>query len=178
MKSSQIKVIRDIAFVITNALKEKCLVIQQYESYSTNSVYIKLDYGVLNSIRISDHKGKKHLKYKYNLIIGGIDNIIEDKFIRYYFGENSVYALINQVLFDRQFKIRKYGMGGYISFMKKNKQEKGNTEGFWKHATIIHDNSNSAEHIEAESGIRAMTEWQLYSGQISLDDLDDKYPWN
>ena len=48
-------------------LLEKGFIVQRYDSVTTNSIYLKLDYGMCNSIRISDHKGKKHLSYMYNL---------------------------------------------------------------------------------------------------------------
>lgn len=127
-----------------------------------------MDYGVCNSIRISDHEGKKHLNYRYNLIIGEIDNIIQDKFIRYYFSEKSIDALINQILFDRKLKIKKYGKVMYINFMMKNKRKKENTEGFWKNAKTIHDNIG---HNEAESDIN-----ESLNGRIAYN--YKKYPWD
>lgn len=36
-----------------------------YKSMSSESHYIKVDCGVAHSIRISDHRGKGHLAYKY-----------------------------------------------------------------------------------------------------------------
>ena len=83
--------VKNKADAIVSILKDKGFVIQRYDAYSTDSVYLKLDYGVCNSIRISDHEGKKHLCYRYNMIIGGENNIVEEKYIRYYFNENKVY---------------------------------------------------------------------------------------
>lgn len=37
---------------------------------TTNSVYIRFEDPRMCSIRLSDHAGKKHLKYKYNLLSG------------------------------------------------------------------------------------------------------------
>ncbi|MBM7715323.1 hypothetical protein JOC94_002310 [Bacillus thermophilus] len=53
------KELQETADYIIARLKKKGIVIQRYDSYSTNSIYLKLDYGVSNSVRISDHKGKK-----------------------------------------------------------------------------------------------------------------------
>ena len=72
--------------------------------------------------------------------MNGENNIIEDKYIRYYFNEDSIDNLINQILFDRMTKVQKYGKKNYISFMSKNRTENAlNTEGFWKQARIIND---------------------------------------
>ena len=62
------KAIRDLAAYVCDRLAGK-VVIHRYDAYSTNSVYLKFDYGVGNSLRISDHKGKKHLAYRFNIIL-------------------------------------------------------------------------------------------------------------
>ena len=56
------KKIRDLAAYVCDRLDGKVL-IHRYDAYSTNSVYLKFDYGVANSLRIADHAGKKHLAY-------------------------------------------------------------------------------------------------------------------
>ena len=62
--------LKEIAQYLENKLLEQGFIIHRYDSYSTNSIYLKLDYGVMNSIRISDHKGKQYLSYKYNIECG------------------------------------------------------------------------------------------------------------
>lgn len=161
-----------LANQLINRLKTECLVIQRYNAYSTDSIYIKLDYGVLNSIRISDHEGKKHLKYRYNLIIGCADNITEDEYIRFFFNEDSLQALVNQILIDRKLKVKKYGMGQYIKFMEKNKLNKSNTEGFWKHAIIVYNNQPG--HTEAVYSDTSCSD----IGKFSEEDLFGPLPWN
>ncbi|WP_181879268.1 hypothetical protein [Levilactobacillus brevis] len=44
--------------------------VMRYDAYSTNSVYLKLDYGLLYTLRISDHPGKRYLAYRFNVIRG------------------------------------------------------------------------------------------------------------
>ena len=56
-----------LADFITGQLIREGFVVQRYDSCTSDSIYLKLDYGVCNSIRISDHQGKKHLKYRYNI---------------------------------------------------------------------------------------------------------------
>ena len=62
--------LKEIAIYLENKLLEQGFIIHRYDSYSTNSIYLKLDYGVMHSIRISDHKGKSYLSYKYNIEYG------------------------------------------------------------------------------------------------------------
>ena len=53
--------IYSIADYIVDSLLTYGFTIQRYNAYKTSSVYLKLDFGVCNSIRISDHDGKEHL---------------------------------------------------------------------------------------------------------------------
>jgi len=121
-------------------LSKNDFTIQKYESHSTSSVYVKLDYGVCNTIRISDHPGKGHLKYRYNLIVGGQCNILEDNdFIRYYYSENDTELLLQQILFDRITKINRYGKRNYYKYMYQNQKEKKGEKGFWQDAKLVHE---------------------------------------
>lgn len=49
----------DVAAAVIKRLIGK-VVIHRLDAYSTNSIYLKFDYGIVNSLRISDHEGKKH----------------------------------------------------------------------------------------------------------------------
>lgn len=133
------KKIKQIADQIVAFLTKNDFSVQRYDAYSTNSIYLKLDYGVSNTIRISDHEGKKHLCYRYNLIIGGEVNIVEEKYMRYYFNESTIRELLMQILFDKKAKIEKYGTKGYRNLMYKNRLENNGTDGFWQGAKLIHD---------------------------------------
>lgn len=62
------KTIRDLAAYVCDRLVGKVL-IHRYDAYSTNSVYLKFDYGVANSLRIADHAGKEYLSYRFNIIL-------------------------------------------------------------------------------------------------------------
>ena len=58
----------DVAAAVIKRLIGK-VVIHRLDAYSTNSIYLKFDYGIVNSLRISDHEGKKHLSYRYNILL-------------------------------------------------------------------------------------------------------------
>lgn len=131
--------LKAIANTLISTLRGNGFVIQRYDALSTDSIYLKLDFGVANSIRISDHNGKKHLQYRYNVILGCANNIVEETYMRYFFNEDSLEALVLQVLFDRKMKVNKYGKLSYRNFMIKNMNEKGNSKGFWNDAKLIND---------------------------------------
>lgn len=123
-------------YIITN-LKSNGFTIHRYDAYSTNSVYLKLDYGVCNSIRISDHSGKKYLKYRYNLILNGEIKQIQDTYPRYYYNQNSINDMINKIILDRNQKVEKYGQVSYNNFMRTNNQQSADKKGFWAQAKLV-----------------------------------------
>lgn len=106
--------------------------IQVYKSYSTNSIYIKLDYGVAHSIRISDHEGKKHLKYRYNVLIGLSKSYIENE--RYYYTTGDLEKLFTEVIETKRSLIDKYSESAYKEFMNKKFEENKYAKGFWQNA--------------------------------------------
>lgn len=140
INKSNTPIIKDCADNIIEILKEKGFIIQRYDALSTNSIYLKLDYGVCNSIRISDHPGKEYLCYRYNIILGCDDNIVEEKYIRYYFNENNIASLTNQIIFDKMQKTDKYGLA-YPRIVEKNKEKHENEPGFWKDCKLVSDGS-------------------------------------
>lgn len=127
-----------IAEYLVSSLLKNGFVIQRYDSYSTNSIYLKLDYGVCNSIRISDHSGKKHLKYRYNIgpHIKKFSKV-KDRYDRYYYRADGYKNLIKKILCDRQVKIDRYGKEKYKSYMRKNARDRSNNAGFWRNARLI-----------------------------------------
>ena len=86
--------LNDIAEMLCRNLISEGFIIQRYDAYSSNSIYLKLDYGVCNSIRISDHPGKKYLKYRYNIgpYVKEFQEV-KDKFPRIYYRETKSQSL-------------------------------------------------------------------------------------
>lgn len=90
-------------------LSEAGFIIHRYKSFSTNSIYLKLDYGACNSIRISDHQGYEHLSYKYYVL----DNCektgwkkSKEGFWQYYCSttKSDISKLIDIIISDRIYK--------------------------------------------------------------------------
>lgn len=113
-------VITQVADILCRRLLSAGFIVHRYDAYSTNSIYLKLDCGVCNSIRISDHTGKGYLKYRYNI---GIDirkkQKTQDTFPRYYYPISESNALIEQILRDRAEKQKKYRKSNYQNYIKK-----------------------------------------------------------
>ena len=96
--------IRDLATEVAQKLVEAGFVVHRYNAYSTQSVYLKLDYGVANSIRISDHKGKEKLSYRYNIMVGEkkYREDLKGKYPRYYYPAEKVDELLCRIEKERK----------------------------------------------------------------------------
>lgn len=130
--------IKKYAKMLITEAKKMGFVVQRYDAYSTNSVYLKLDFGVSNSIRISDHKGKKHLSYRFNLLTNADKSYVsEGEHIRKFYCPTDFEELLQDMKDNRDQQIAKYGLGAYKSFMVRNQLENANKKGFWSSARIV-----------------------------------------
>ena len=132
--------LNDIAEAVIQKLQGK-VIIHRYDAYSTNSIYLKFDYGVANSLRISDHDGKKHLRYRYNILesMGKKQN----KEIRTRQGLEMVFyspAMINaccrDILAAKKARVERYRDYDAIVEQAKEKAAKPQ-KGFWSGARLI-----------------------------------------
>lgn len=113
---------------IVKELKKYDFVISVYHSYTTSSIYIKLDYGVANGIRIADHKGKKKYKYRYNVMNDLKEDYmtIDNGFQRYFFSPTSVRKMVLKIVLDKQSKLCRYGAEKYKIYMNDMRKEEVN----------------------------------------------------
>lgn len=78
--------LESIAAELINKLNAKGFVIHRYDAYTTNSIYLRVDYGVCRSVRISDHPSSSKCKMRYNVVTNEPTGCKLDEFIkRYYF---------------------------------------------------------------------------------------------
>jgi hypothetical protein len=130
---------KEAAKRIIQVLKREGVIIQRYDAYSSNSIYLKLDYGACHTIRISDHLGKKHLKYRYNLL----SNLDEFKVkkgppVQYFHPMSDIDIMIGNILAYREALIaRNHGMFIYGQHVKLQKFRNENNSGFWQQAVIV-----------------------------------------
>lgn len=130
--------IKRAADYLVEQLKIHKIKVMRYDAYTTNSVYLKLDDGVIGSIRISDHKGKKHLRYKYNLIKGSNRYKRNDKGVtRYYVPMRDIELLVQKILYDKQQLLKQHGEFTYLKYMKQNRARGKESKGFWKQAKYV-----------------------------------------
>lgn len=130
--------IRKLADRITRAVKAHGITVQRYDAFTTNSVYLKFDYGVANSVRISDHMGKLSRSNRFNLLKNIDHSYVEmDRYLKYFYCTNDLEKLVADIIQNRNDQVEKYGPRYYDFMMKRNKAANTDTKGFWSKARIV-----------------------------------------
>lgn len=140
--------INDIVRYIMIALLKEGFNIQYYRAYNSNSVYLKFDYGVSYSLRVSDHRGKQYLKYTFNLDMHkiGYETIKQQGITRRYYGVDMVEKLIHDIIETRNKKIKKFGgLDNYTKEKISHKDSSINLKGFWSKAVEYTLNDDTGE---------------------------------
>jgi hypothetical protein len=127
---------KDYMFKLLKDLDKLGFVLYYYQSYSTSSCYIKLDFGVCNSIRIADHKGKEQYPYTFNLMLNS--KVSYEKDGRKYYTASDYDKLIEDIVEFRDNQLSKFGFN-YYDYMVKNKNDSVNRKGFWKQSKSYND---------------------------------------
>lgn len=125
---------------IVKYMKAAGLMIQRYDSVSTLSVYLKFDFGLCGSLRISDHKSKDNLTYKYNVrtdveaYYSNGEGATEANF----FPIGDWEAACRMILIRRYRKIGKYGFEWYERTMNQTVSKKAFEKNrFWASCTHL-----------------------------------------
>lgn len=126
--------IKQIANYLQNKLLKAGFTVHRYNAYSTCSIYLKLDYGACNSIRISDHKGYDHLSYKYEVnqkFVKSGWSKDNHGFWRYHCKPDiaSIDSLIELIKNDRDYKKCFYNYPDIVAY---NVEQSKNSKGFWE----------------------------------------------
>ena len=130
--------LENLADSIVNRMVGEGFIVQRYDAKTIDSIYLKLDHGVCNSIRVSSHAGKKHLKYRYNIgpYIDGF-HVVKDKYDRFYYPADGLEDMIVKIMEDRELKLSRCGCESYAEYMLKNKNDKAGSPGFWREAVLL-----------------------------------------
>lgn len=144
MKKDMKKDIKQACEYLIPKLKDKGFVVHLYSSQTTNSAYLKLDYGIANSIRISNHKGKRYLDYRYNVECWRkekADGITKRGYKRYYYPSEEEWLdrLVDAAVSYRDKKKERYGEERYQKYMQANieKSKVAKERTFWEGARQV-----------------------------------------
>jgi len=130
--------IKEIAKLLSKELISRGYIVHRYNAYSTESVYLKVDYGLCKSIRLSNHKGKHHLRYTFN-VLGYINEAYEevDRGVkRYYVPLSEWNSILDKIDKYSSTMKEKYGVNWYKKELKRYETEgkKSLGTGFWQGA--------------------------------------------
>ena len=114
---------KQIAKVLIEELLKLGFVVHRYNAVTTNSIYLKLDFGVCCGIRIADHSGKKKNHYRFNVVknYDGDKIIYFKNLISFFYTFEELPQLLEEVQKERQLKQQRYGINNYKSYMEKGK---------------------------------------------------------
>lgn len=131
--------INKAARTLINFFQSRGIKIMRYDSYSTNSIYLKLDYGLLYSIRLSDHQGKQHLNYRFNVIkkYRGpkyVASKYDWKREFYDLSPDDLNDLCISILQLKKQLLLEFGLYGYQNAMDYRRHKNSGSKGFWKQA--------------------------------------------
>ena len=124
---------------IAERLLEAGVDIRYYSAYSTSSRYMKLDDGVLNTVRISNHPGKPRLRYRYEIgpHIKKRRTVMKNGYPSHLYPEADIDVLIGDILAERACRIDAWGEDRYASFREKNVRDNADAKGFWAQAVPL-----------------------------------------
>ena len=88
----------ELARIVASRLVSEGFKVHRYDAVTTNSVYLKPDYGACGSIRISDHPGYKHLSYRWNIgsHIEDVSHALAESYPRSFFPADKWEQLVDQ----------------------------------------------------------------------------------
>lgn len=133
--------IMDTADFVANYMKKAGVIVQRYDAMSTLSVYLKFDFGLANSMRISDHRGNDNLTYKYNIRTDVTEYRREEHeagFDYNFFPIDQAEAACRMILIGKYRRIGRYGLEWYERRMSQTVDQKAfENNRFWKACTKI-----------------------------------------
>lgn len=128
---------REVANLLQNELISNGFTVHRYNAYSTNSIYLKVDGGLCKSIRISDHTGKGHLRYTYNLLstVTEFYSKEDNGVIRYYYPYRDWFRVFQSVMSVREDLQTRYSKSWYDKEVKR--LITSSKKGFWSGAYLV-----------------------------------------
>lgn len=129
--------LQQFSLQLTEKLKEAGFELLRYDAIGTNSIYLKLDYGVTGSIRLSDHKGKAKLKYRFNVRTDIEESYVDEDSGQHYYTLDDLESLVWDCMAFRDIRIEAYGQERYDFYMRDNRDRGMSRGGFWRDARRV-----------------------------------------
>ena len=111
-----------------------------YKARSSSSTYIKLDCGLCGTIRVSDHAGKRHLKYKWNILTchKGSPSIHANAYKkRHFYGPAHIAHALEHIKAEKDRLLRYDSPQVYDMKLTALKERIGRDRGFWQYCKEV-----------------------------------------
>lgn len=133
----------DIATDIIKFAKSNDIHVLRYDSKSSNSIYLKFDYGMAGSLRLSDTQSTNDLRHTFNLL-SCIDKPYKDSCFNedknstmFYYPISMTQNVMIDIVRFKEFRKSKYGPQKYKALFDKYKENREEKIGFWKKASQV-----------------------------------------
>lgn len=121
--------IKKIADDLSTSLRSLGFTVHRSDSRSSNSVYLCIDYGLCNTIRVSDHPRASH--HRYNVLLGTAKNYtlpgVNDRF---FYSPDALDDLLGDVARRLSERMGYMGYEGYIREKERLREEKEQLAGW------------------------------------------------
>jgi hypothetical protein len=131
--------IQKIAGDISTALLSLGFTLHRCDSKGTNSVYLCVDYGLCNQIRISDHPGKPKYNFRYNVLLN-LQEKIETTGLdceRFFYPPDCVEDLLSDIGCRLSQRMGELGVQGYLAEKERLRLKHIDEPGFWANAEEV-----------------------------------------
>lgn len=129
------KALNKIAKQMIKELKKHGITIQYYHAITSNSIYLKLDYGMAHSVRISDHHGNNKLRYRYNVSLNSnfkkVTRVPNKAGYRYYAPPDRIGELVKLIVRERYSRMKFLTKERYEKEMQITYLQNEGRNGFW-----------------------------------------------
>lgn len=126
---------------ITEYVKKSDISVIRYNSKGSNSIYLKFDYGMAGTLRLSDHHTDKDLNYTFN-VLSCISSPCKKSVTtqngyacdQYYYPAYMYTNAAMDIVRFREFRRNKYGKSRYDALVIQYKDDESVKKGFWQRA--------------------------------------------
>lgn len=136
MNTEPMPICRDVANTVSRRLIEAGIIVHRCDA-SSGSIYLRLDYGALGTIRISDHNTSQGNDYRWMCrpYIKQMGKKVKTVPIRTY-PPTCRKNLVADIISEKEFRVKNYGSAAYIACIAGFKRmRKKSPDKFWKQET-------------------------------------------
>ena len=116
-------------------LRRRGFELHRLDAFTSDSVYLKLDCGLVGTLRISDHRPKRHLEFRYNVgpYVARAHRTLDGAREIWWFPPGALNRMVRIACHDRGRKVARYGgEEAYLRAMRRAEDEgRLKVTGFW-----------------------------------------------